>query len=153
MQDLGPQAVPSLSPDGRWLAYASEETGTWQVYVRSFPDTKVAKRQVSTNWAYAPRWSRSGRELFFFQGDETGTGSLISLFSVNMDPGAVFRTGMPKRLFAAVAYGPARNHHFDVSADGQRFLVTRAVGSGTGDAVQRIVIVENFLTELKAKVR
>ncbi|MBL0169823.1 MAG: protein kinase [Gemmatimonadaceae bacterium] len=151
VQDLGPQWVPSLSPDGRWLAYASQETGTPQVYVRSFPATKVAKRQVSTNWAYGPRWSRSGRELFFVQNDETGT---MSLFSVDVDPGAVFRSGTPKRLFSAVAYGPHRNHHFDVSADGQRFLVTRPVGSGTGDAAKdRIVIVQNFAAELKAKVR
>jgi hypothetical protein len=150
VQDPVTQAVPSLSPDGRWLAYASDETGTFQVYVRPFPNTKVAKRQVSTALAYAPRWSRSGRELFYFQVDASG---LVSLWSVDVVPAAAFTTGTPKRLFSVVPYGPSSTNPFDVSADGQRFLFTRAVGSGASDAAKdRIVIVQNFTTELRAKV-
>ena len=151
VQDPGTQAVPKLSPDGRWLAYASSEIGTLQVYVRPFPDTKVAKRQLSTAPAYAPRWSRSGRELFYFQRDDAGS---PWLWSVDVVPAAAFTTGTPKRLFSVVPYDPIGTHNFDVSADGQRFLFTRAVGSGTGGATQdRIVIVQNFAAELKAKVR
>ena len=151
VQDPVTQMMPSLSPDGRWLAYASDETGTFQVYVRPFPDTKVAKRQVSTALAFAPRWSRSGRELFYFQVDASG---VVSLWSVDVVAAAAFTTGTPKRLFSVMPYGPTFTNPFDVSADGQRFLFTRAVGSGTGDAAQdRIVIVQNFTTELRAKVR
>ncbi len=151
VQDPGSQAVPMLSPDGRWLAYASSEIGTLQVYVRPFPDTKVAKRQLSTAPAYAPRWSRSRRELFYFQRDDAGS---PWLWSVDVVPASAFTTGTPKRLFSVVPYDPIGTHNFDVSADGQRFLFTRAVGSGAGAAMQdRIVIVQNFAAELRAKVR
>ncbi len=150
VQDPGSQSVPSLSPDGRWLAYASDESGNFQVYVRPFPDTKVAKRQVSTNLAYAPRWSRSGRELFFVQRDDADS---PGLWSLDVVPAAAFTTGIPKRLFSTVPYAPGPTNHFDVSADGQRFLFTRAVGSVAADAAQdRIVIVQNFAAELRGKV-
>ena len=151
VQDPVTQAVPALSPDGRWLAYASDETATMQVYVRPFPDTKVAKRQVSTNLAYTPRWSRSGRELFYFQRDEN---DLPWLWAVDVVPGTAFTTGTPKRLFSIVPYFPTTTAFFDVSADGQRFLFTRFVGSGAGVAAQeRIVIVQHFAAEIRAKVR
>ena len=150
VQDPVTQTLPHLSPDGRWLAYASDETGTFQVYVRPFPDTKVAKRQVSTAQAFAPRWSRSGRELFYYQFDETGSSSL---FSVAVTPGSVFTVGTPRRLFTLQQFEPTFTNSFDVSPDGQRFLFTRAVSRGNADAQQdRIVIVQNFLTELRAKV-
>ena len=151
VQDPVTQGVPALSPDGRWLAYASDETGTYHVYVRPFPDTKVAKRQVSTAQAFAPRWSRSGRELFYFGQD---AGGALQLVSVAVTPGAVFTSGTPKALFSVQPFGPGATNFFDVSADGQRFLFTRAVGSGSAEAQpDRIVIVQNFLAELRAKVR
>ena len=150
VQDPVTQAVPALSPDGRWLAYASDETATMQVYVRPFPDTKVSKRQVSTALAYAPRWSRSGRELFYFQRDEN---DLPWLWAVDVVPGTAFTTGIPKKLFSIVPYFPTSSTFFDVSADGQRFLFTRFVGSVAAVASQaRIVIVQNFTAELRAKV-
>lgn len=150
VQDPDNQALPSLSPDGRWLAYNSDETGTYQVYVRPFPNTKVAKRQLSTALASMPRWSRSGRELFYAQRDEANT---PWLWSVDVVPAAGFMAGIPKRLFSLAPYVPLNLNYFDVSADGQRFLFTRAVGAGAGDAAQdRIVIVQNFTAELKAKV-
>ena len=145
------QSLPAISPDGRWLAYASDESGTFQVYVRPFPDTKVTKRQVSTAIGYAPRWSRSGRELFFHQEDALG---MRSLYSVAVLPGAAFSAGTPTKLFATMPFGPMGTHHFDVSPDGRRFLFTRVVGSGQGPmAPDRIVVVQGFATELRAKVR
>ncbi len=53
---------PTVSPDGRWLAYASDESGRFEIYVRPFPDTRTAKRQVSVAGGTEPRWSRDGRE-------------------------------------------------------------------------------------------
>ncbi len=141
-----------ISPDGRWFAYGSTETGTARVYVRPFPDTKVAERQVSTGKAiaYGPRWSRSGRELFFYQYDENG---VASLFSVDVAPGPVFTAGTPKRLFSAEPFGPPGTYFFDVGPDEQRFLFTRRVSGGDAGAQEdRIVIVQNFTAELKAKV-
>jgi serine/threonine protein kinase/Tol biopolymer transport system component len=142
--DVANQMVPMLSPDGRWIAYSSDESGTFQVYVRPFPDTKVAKRQVSLASGYAPRWSRSGRELFYFDGNQ-------DLWVVPVSTTPSFTSGLPKRLFALNAYAPITNNLYDVGADGQRFLFSRAAGSG-GDAPDELVIVLNFFEELKATV-
>ena len=150
VQDPVTQGLPQVSPDGRWLAYSSDEGGSIQVYVRPFPDTKVAKRQVSMVVGFAPRWSRSGRELFYYGADADGT---LRLHVVDVLPGAAFTTGTPKPLFAIAPFGPLQTSTFDVSPDGQRFLFTRA-RKREGDDVQqdRLVIVQHFLTELKAKV-
>src|SRR5690348_4195400 len=59
---------PAISPDGRWLAYASNESGANEVYVRPFPATTAARWQVSTGGGEAPRWSSDGRELYFYDG-------------------------------------------------------------------------------------
>ncbi len=59
------ELFPALSPDGRWLAYASNESGTFEVYVRPFPETASAKWQVSTAGGNEPAWSSTGRELFY----------------------------------------------------------------------------------------
>ncbi len=150
VKDPVTQTVPALSPDGRWLAYASDESGTFQVYVRPFPDTKVAKRQVSTSTAYAPRWSRSGRELFYVQMEGSGT---FSLWAVDVLPAVAFSTGTPRRLFDVNPFAPNATNTFDVNPDGQRFLFTRAVDPGDGALAQdRLVIVQNFTAELRAKV-
>jgi serine/threonine-protein kinase len=134
---------PALSPDGRWLAYISDETGRYEVYVRPFPDTRVTRRQVSLNGGFAPRWSRDGRELYFV--DETTT-----LFAVPISPGLVFTPGSPQRLFNAFAFN-AQGASYDVHPDGKRFLMTRAAGSA---APQRdeLVVVQDFFGELTAKV-
>ncbi|MHB1095944.1 MAG: protein kinase domain-containing protein [Gemmatimonadaceae bacterium] len=140
------QMSPTLSPDGRWLAYASDESGVFQVYVRPFPDTKVAKRQVSIGSGYAPRWSRTGREMFYADGN-------YDLWAVDVAPGGVFATGTPRRLLSMEAYGPLGLHQFDVSPDGQRFLFSRAAaGAARGDRGDELIVVQNFFAELKAKV-
>ena len=132
---------PALSPDGRWLAYISDESGRYEVYVRPFPDTRVTRRQVSLNGGFAPRWSRNGEELFFT--DETQT-----LFAVPITPGPVFTPGSPRRLFNAFEFTATA---YDVHPDAKRFLMTRAAGAS---ALQRddLVIVQDFFDELKAKV-
>ena len=151
VQDPATQATPALSPDGRWLAYSSDETGTIQVYVRPFPDTKVAKRQLSKTLGYYPRWSRSGRELFYIGADASGVGNL---YAADVVPGAAFTTGTPKPLFSVAPFAPTNTNSFDVSPDGQQFLFTRSVGSTSADAQHdRIVIVQNFVAELKGKMR
>jgi Tol biopolymer transport system component/tRNA A-37 threonylcarbamoyl transferase component Bud32 len=144
--DAATQLNPALSPDGRWLAYSSDESGTFQVYVRPFPDTKVAKRQVSIASGWAPRWSRSGREIFYLDGES-------NFWVAEVMQGRAFATGTPRRLFSAFAFGPLSIHTFDVSADGQRFLFSRVVGGVAAEARgDELVLVQNFVTELKAKV-
>ncbi len=140
------QTLPALSPDGRWLAYASDESGVFQIYVRPFPDTKVAKRQVSIGSGFAPRWSRSGRELLYADGN-------YDLWVADIAPGPVFASGTPRRLFSADAYGPVGQNVFDVSPDGRRFLFTRAEAGAQGtDRGDEMIVVQNFFAELKAKV-
>jgi len=133
---------PTLSPDGKWLAYASNESGRFEIYVRPFPDTDRAKWQVSTDGGTEPLWSHSGRELFFY----ANTGMVTS---VEILPGAAFTMGRRTPLFGGTqtAGGP---HSWDITPDDQRFVVIQL--GGAGDTQNReLVVVENFLPELTAK--
>jgi eukaryotic-like serine/threonine-protein kinase len=134
---------PMLSPDGRWLAYTSDETGRYEVYVRPFPDVNVTRRQVSLNGGFTPVWARDGKELFF--ADET-----MMLYSVSVLSGPTFQAGSPQRLFNASAFG-ALGQQFDNHPDGRRFLMSRPVGL-TAQLRDEIVIVENLFDELRRKL-
>ena len=106
------EQFPKLSPDGRWLAYQSNESNRDEVYVLSFPQ-KGGKWLISTGGGIRPVWSRDGRELYYYSAD----GKIMAL---PITPGAQFRFGVPKPLFdvrlATATVG------FDVSRDG-RFLL------------------------------
>jgi len=128
----------ALSPDGRWLAYASDESGRREIYVASFPDMST-KRLVSRDGGLEPRWSRSGRELFY-----KSQGRLVAL---PVASGPVFSPGIPQPLFSLTGYVGARNRQqYDVAPDDRRFLMIRAIG-GRSEAVY----VENWFAELRAK--
>jgi len=101
-----------FSPDGRWLAYSSDETGRFEVYVRSFPGPK-SRWQISTDGGRQPRWRKDGRELFYLSGD-------AKLMAVRVGPGSSFKAGVPHQLFQTSAVGDEGYH---VTADGQRFLL------------------------------
>jgi len=103
-----------LSPDGRWLAYASNESGRNEVMVQSFPEPG-SRTQVSTSGGIDPVWSRDGRELFYLNGD--------AMMIVEVRTSPAFTVGAPRKLFEG-RYVPAPNGvaSYDVSADGQRFL-------------------------------
>lgn len=103
----------TFSPDGRWVAYQSDESGQSQVYVQGMPATG-AKYQISTSGGTQPRWRRDGKELYYFSQDQKLMAAPIAL-------GAVVEPGTPHALFTAAGlfdggYAPSR--------DGQRFLVT-----------------------------
>ena len=133
----------TLSPDGRWLAYHSMETEQrYEVYVTPFPDART-RIQVSRGGGTEPRWSRDGGELFFESGG--------ALKVVRVPPGAMFVPGVPTTLFSLAGYRRARNRQqYDVSPDGQRFIMIR---EQSGTANRGVVYVENWLTELRAKVK
>jgi eukaryotic-like serine/threonine-protein kinase len=137
------ERTPTLSPDGRWLAYSSEESGRPEVYVRPFPDTKAAKRQVSVAGGMAPRWSHDGRELFFI--DESR-----HMVAVPVTSAQTLALGDPKQLFDVSPYSSIVSS-FDVARDG-RFLMVRPLGSAASRR-EEIVLVENFFQELEAKVK
>jgi hypothetical protein len=109
----------TLSPDGKWLAYTSDETGEEQVYVQPVPDTlrpgtpagsRGGKKRVSADGGSQPRWRGDGKELFYVDGER-------KLVAVDVAPGTQFEIG-PATLLLRVAV-----NHYDVMADGTRFLV------------------------------
>jgi serine/threonine-protein kinase len=95
---------PALSPDGRWLAYGSDETGRTEVYVRPFPNAGSAKYVISRGGGSEPQWSPAGGELFY----RDGAGNLVA---VAIAPGAEFRAASSQVLFPASAYGEDNRHH------------------------------------------
>jgi dipeptidyl aminopeptidase/acylaminoacyl peptidase len=116
-----------FSPDGRWIAYVSNETSQPEVYVRPFP-SGAGKWKVSTNGGVEPRWRRDGKELFYLQPD----GLLRRLMVAGIQPASrpVFEVGAPKPLFAArlISFVIQSNaFSYSVSADGQRFLMNTQV--------------------------
>jgi Tol biopolymer transport system component len=132
-----------ISPNGRWVAYVSnEDHGVPQVYIMSFPDTSV-KRLVSRGQAYEPRWSRNGRELFFESGG--------SLMEVTIDPGAELRVSEPRPLFPLTGYRRARNRpQYDVAPGDQRFLMIK---EPPPPPVPTIMFVEHWFGELRSKLK
>ena len=106
---------PQFSPDGRFVAYKSAESGRDEVYVAAFPPTG-AKWQVSQEGGVEPRFSRDGKELFYFDRENRLTAVEIKT------SGSAFETGASNVLFQFHGAGPYRR--YDVAADGQRFLVT-----------------------------
>ena len=140
---------PALSPDGRWLAYVSDETGQREIYVRPFPDVESSRVQVSTGGGGGPLWANSGNELFFV--DSGG-----QLIAATVEAGSVFQVLQRETLFTvAGGYRAGRGTDFyDVAPDDQRFLMARsyqqeAVSNATGP---RYVLVQNFFEELKRLV-
>ncbi len=138
---------PELSPDGRWLAYASNESGRKEVYVRPFPDVERGRWQVSADGGTLPRWAKNGRELVFRRGQNLNQEFWVSA----IQPGSSFVAATPT-LVAARAPANVSNA-YDVAADG-RLLVTVPIGGGPGaeESGFRIVVVQNWFEELKARV-
>ncbi len=126
-----------VSPDGRCIAYVSNETGKPEIYVQSFP-TPGGKIQVSTNSGFEPRWRRDGKELFYL-----GTDSKIWAVEMKADP--VLQPGFPKPLFQVRVRSFANRHDYDVTADGQRFLVNTVAESGEAAAVHLVFNWRNLL--------
>jgi hypothetical protein len=111
-----------LSPDGRWLAYQSDESGVLEVYVRAFP-TGGGKVLVSQGGGEEPVWSRDGRELFYFSPSTSGAGELVSA-AVNTSP--IFTVRGRTVLFDASRFARSTPHaNFDVFPDGRSFVAVR----------------------------
>jgi serine/threonine-protein kinase len=133
---------PSVSPDGHWLAYMSDESGNFQVYVAPFPDVSRAKRMVSTVTGLMPKWSRDDKELFY----STYSGDFVA---VQVLPGAAFSLGERQVLFKLDDLWQGDQISIEPAPDG-RFLMLRPQQSNRPD---ELIIVENFLEEVRAKVK
>jgi Tol biopolymer transport system component len=127
-----------ISPDGRWIAFNSQESGRWEVYVASFPSF-ADKRQVSRDGGCQPLWGKDGKELFYLslQG---------KLMSVDTTIGATFDAGVPSALFQApISVNPAIDQ-YGVTRDGQRFIFPAPIDSGSAEP---ITVMVNWAAGLK----
>jgi Tol biopolymer transport system component len=134
---------PGLSPNGRWLAYSSDETGAYEIYVQSFSaDGKLGadKKRISTTGGSYPVWRRDGSELFFVAAD----GQMMSS-AVKID-GTEFEFGTPKALFKTRMMALINFHEVDVSPNGQRFLVGTLVGDTKAPPP---TVIMNWMAKLK----
>lgn len=122
-----------FSPDGKFLAYVSDESGRAEVYVQTYP-LSGAKWQVSVNGGLSPRWRGDGRELYFLSDG--------AMMAAGVTPGADFRIGTPSQLFSLGMRTDyqAMGERFSVSADGQRFLLALPVESEAGASAATIVL-------------
>ena len=138
----------ALSPDGKWMAYQSDETGRTEVFVRAFPNTSAFKHQVSNGGGVAPLWSRDGRELFFVSPG-------ADMMSARVTAGSPIAIAAPSPLFHIADDLLKVEYTFytpwDVAADG-RFIMARA-RVGTAGTAMSVVIAENWLMELRARMK
>jgi len=138
-----------ISPDGRWLAYSSDESGQLEVYVRPFPSLGNP-RPVSSEGGTNVVWAHNGRELFYLRGSSADTRELV-VHDVGPD-GAIAPTGRPLfRLAALRVQATAPVPGFDVTPDGQRFVFVQSPDQPAPPAPTSIHLVFNWLEELKAK--
>lgn len=138
------EIAPALSPDGRWLAYTSNETGKYEIYVVPFPNTGAAKWAVSTSGGTEPVWSHRGSELFYRD-------AFANLVAAEVKTKPTFSLGRSTVLFPAAGFTSSRFiAQYAVASDDRRFLMIRSVASGTPD---KLIVVENWYEELNPKLR
>ena len=134
---------PALSPDGRWMAYDSDESGQIEVYVQSYPDPTVSRRQLSSGGGSEPLWTRGGREIVFRRGD--------SVMAVAVEPRSG-DVGAPVLLFSGpydVAPEWSAPRSYDVSSDGERFLLLKWP---VGAVRRQVIVATHWFDELRARV-
>jgi serine/threonine-protein kinase len=137
-----------ISPDGRWLAYQSDESGQFEIYVRPFPNVNAERVQISPTGGTRVRWARTGRELFYLDNDE-----ILTAVPVNLE-GAHFSAGTPAKVFATKYYSGFNLGAYDVSPDGRKFLMIKEDRAAPDSPTQdRLVVVLNWLEELKRRVQ
>jgi len=139
-----------VSPEGRWIAYDSDESGQFEVYVRSYPDPYNGGRwQISSGGGRQPLWSSDGTELYYrdFNG---------AMMAASVTPGPTFTPGPVVMLFENAGYGGSGaqggGRTYDLSADGRRFLMLKAVPSADDESSPSLVVALNWFEELKRLV-
>jgi len=138
LQTEANEAAAALSPDGQWLAYASDESGNYAVYIQSFP-SGGGKRQMSTGGGIGPQWRGDGKELYYHGPDG-------KLMAAPVTSGTSLEVGTPVALFEFRAGGNLITPYYSVTRDGQRFLLSTIVET---EAAAPLTVVVNWTAELK----
>jgi Tol biopolymer transport system component len=125
-----------FSPDGKWLAYSSNESGRDEIYVVPYPDSG-GRSQVSTGGGTQPRWAHSGREVFYRLGDK--------LMAVDIQTSPSFRADTPKVLFEKPY------PEFDVARDDSRFLMLKPIPGQPGQQTSELHVIVNWFEELRRR--
>ncbi len=150
LHDNSNENYPQISPYGQWMAYQSDATGRYEVWVCSFPDVNQGRWQVTTGGGDSPLWSPDGRELFYRSGD--------SYMAVDVQTGPTFKFGKPEILFKGAYVSNSNPHNYvfwDISPDGKRFLMIKLPEESAppaSAAQPKITIVVNWFEELKERV-
>ena len=131
-----------IFPDGRWMAYQSDQSGQDEVYVRPFPNVDDGQWQISTSGGEYPLWASNGRELFYVR--------RTALMTVPVQTGSSFTPGTPEVIFEG-DYFTGASRSYDVTPDGQRFLMIKANVGGEGPS-SRVILVQNWFEELRRLV-
>jgi serine/threonine-protein kinase len=137
------QLDPQVSPDGRWLAYQSDESGRFEVYVRPYPDVKAGRWPISTTGGTSPRWSHDGRELFYL--DSAG------LMAVRVEAGSAFSARGAQRLFPVKPFGGRLGGDYEVAPDSRRFLFL-VDGPAAAPQPAHLVVVQHWAEDLRARL-
>src|SRR5262249_47746998 len=143
------QTNAEISPDGRWLAYESSESGQREIIVRPFPNVDAGRWQISTNGGLRPVWARNGRELFCDAIRDVG------ITAVSITEGATFSYGNPVKLFATTTgyyKSPSAGRTYDVSPDGQKFLMIKDATETSRRSSANMVVVLNWVDELRQRM-
>jgi serine/threonine protein kinase len=143
---------PRLSNDGRWIAYASDESGQVEIWVRPFPEVNKGRWQVTKSGGNSPLWAPDGRELYYWSND--------NVMAISVESETIPKFGKPEVLFRGTYSGSdwlgiVQVPRWDISLDGKRFLMIKPVwdNSETGEGIPRkINIILNWFEELKQKV-
>jgi hypothetical protein len=139
-----PTYAATVSPDGKWLAYTSQETGIDEIYVRG-ASGQIPKWQVSVDGGLVPLWAPNGKEIYYVRGD------VMMAVSIEAKETQIV-PGIPRKLFDIP---PGRrserdSRSFDIAPDGKRFVLMRSANPGQGR--RHINVVLNWSEELKARV-
>ena len=131
-----------ISPDGRWLAYESSETGEIAIFVLPFPDVSTARWRLSSAGGVSPAWARDGRTLFYRSGQ--------AILAVSVRGATPADWGAPEKLFEGPYFFIDGPEMFDVAPDGRGFVMLKA--AGTRSTQQELHVIVNWVEELKRLV-
>jgi len=138
LQTKAHETCGQFSPDGKWVAYSSDESGAYQIYVQAF--ASGGKRQVSRDPGIQPRWSGDGKELFFHSYDSD------AVMAVDIRAGAAIEAGIPRKLFDAVVAPGQGGINYAVTANGQRFIIPTETRASVAEPITAIL---NWIAVIK----